>query len=46
MENPNIDYAALLLLIENNWDEFCEHSGGEESAERALQVIKDDGGLE
>lgn len=45
MENPNIDYAALLMLIEEYWEEFCQISGGEESAELTLQAIKDEGNV-
>ena len=32
MYSGTIDEAALVMLIENPWQEFIENSGGEESA--------------
>ena len=40
-----IDSAALVMLIESNWDEFVEYSGGEEDAEKTLNALKDDCGM-
>lgn len=40
-----IDEAALVILIENHWQEFVEHSGDEESAEMTLRALKDAGGM-
>ena len=40
-----IDEAALAMLVENHWQEFVEHSGGEESAEMTLRALKNAAGL-
>lgn len=40
MNRDTIDEAALIMLIENNWQEFIEYSGGEESAEMTLRAIR------
>lgn len=40
MDNETIDEAALIMLIENHWQEFVEHSGGEESAEMTLRTLR------
>lgn len=44
--NDIIDEAALVILIENHWEEFVTHSGDEESAEMTLRALKDAGGIE
>ncbi len=44
-QNPNVDYAAVVTLLENHWEEFVEWSGGEASAERSLQALKADGDI-
>ena len=41
MDSGTIDEAALVMLIENHWQEFIEYSGGEESAETTLRALKD-----
>lgn len=42
----SIDAAALVMLVESNWDEFVEYSGGEESAELTLLALKVDAGMD
>lgn len=37
--------AALVMLIENNWQEFVEYCGGEESAELTLQTLMSAAGM-
>ena len=32
MDKDTIDEVALVMLVESNWQEFVEYSGGEESA--------------
>lgn len=39
------DCAAVANLIENNWEEFVDLSGGEEDAQRSLDAIKEIGNL-
>lgn len=41
----DIDEAAIVMLIESNWEEFVEYSGGEESADRTLAALKEAAGL-
>lgn len=41
-----VDEAAVVMLIENNWDEFVEYSGGEESAQESLDALKEKAGME
>jgi hypothetical protein len=45
MGTEDIDYAAVVFLIEDNWAAFVECSGGEESAERSLQALKTEAGI-
>lgn len=40
-----IDEVAIIMLIENHWAEFVEHSGGEESAEQTLSALKSKAGM-
>lgn len=40
MDRDQIDEAALIMLVESNWQEFVEYSGGEDSAEMTLRVLK------
>lgn len=40
-----IDETALVMLVESHWQEFVEYSGGEESAEMTLCVLKDAAGM-
>ena len=42
----SIDAAALTMLVENNWMEFVEFSGDEESAEMTLRALKKKAGME
>ena len=35
-----IDSGAIVMLIESNWDEFVEYSGGEGDAEKTLKALK------
>ena len=42
----DIDFAAVVSVVEANWMEFVEYSGGEESAERTLDALKREGNLE
>lgn len=46
MQTDTIDAAALAMLVENNWQEFVEFSGDEESAEMTLRVLKNEAGME
>ncbi|PWL61166.1 MAG: hypothetical protein DBY37_07100 [Desulfovibrionaceae bacterium] len=46
MDRDTIDEAALAMLVENNWQEFVEYSGGEESAETTLRALKDAAGMD
>ena len=43
--NNEIDFAAVVMLIENHWDEFVEYSGDEDSAELSLCALKADAGM-
>jgi len=42
----DIDFAAVVTTLENNWGDFVEYSGGEESADRTLDALKREGNLE
>lgn len=46
MDNYTIDEAALIMLIENNWQEFVEYSGGEESAQMTLRTLTESAGMD
>ena len=46
MDRYTIDEAALIMQIENHWQEFIEYSGGEESAETTLRALKDAAGMD
>lgn len=46
MDKGTINEAALAMLVENNWQEFVEYSGGEESAEMTLRALKEAAGME
>ncbi len=49
METKNemsINAAALAMLVESNWDEFVEYSGGEESAELTLRALRLEAGMD
>lgn len=46
MDRDTIDEAALVMLVENHWDEFAEYSGGEESAEITLRALKEAAGMD
>lgn len=46
MDKDTINEAALAMLVENNWDEFVEFSGSEESAEMTLRALKEAAGME
>lgn len=45
MDRDTIDEAALAMLVENNWQEFVEYSGGEESAEMTLRTLRKAAGM-
>ena len=45
MDRDTIDEAALVMLVENNWQEFVEYSGGEESAEMTLRTLRKAAGM-
>ena len=45
MDKDTIDETTLVMLVENNWQEFVEYSGGEESAEMTLRTLKDAAGM-
>lgn len=40
-----VDAAAVVMLIENNWAEFVEYSGDEESAQMSLDALKAEAGM-
>ena len=42
----DIDFAAVVMLIEEHWDDFVEFSGDEESAGITLAALKKEGGVE
>lgn len=46
MEKDTINEVALVMLVENNWGEFVEYSGGEESAEMTLRALRQAAGME
>lgn len=46
MDKDTINEAALAMLVENNWDEFVEFSGSEESAEMTLRALKEAADME
>lgn len=45
MDKDTIDETALVMLVENNWQEFVEYSGGEESTEMTLRALQDAAGM-
>lgn len=46
MDRDTIDVTALVMLIESNWQEFVEYSGGEESAEITLKTLMSAAGMD
>lgn len=46
MDRDTIDEAALVMLVENHWQEFVEYSGGEDSAELTLRALKEAAGMD
>ena len=46
MDKDTIDEAALVMLIESNWQEFVELSGGEESAEMTVRALQAAAGMD
>lgn len=42
----NIDFAALVSLMEEYWSTFVEYSGGEGSAEKTLEACRKEAGME
>lgn len=46
MDRDTIDEVALVMLVESNWQEFVEYSGGEESAEMTLRALRKAAGME
>lgn len=46
MDRDTIDEAALVMLVENHWQEFVEYSGGEDSAELTLRALKNAAGID
>lgn len=41
-----IDSSALVMLIESNWEEFVDYVGGESEADKTLDTLKADCGME
>ena len=41
----NIDYCALVNLIEDNWEQFVAYCGSEEVAEDTLAEMKKESGM-
>lgn len=41
----DINYTALVMLIEDNWGEFVRHSGSEEDADATLAAMKEKAGM-
>lgn len=41
-----INAAALAMLVENNWDEFLEYCGNEDSADETLRGLRKMAGME
>lgn len=46
MEKDTMNEVALVMLVEHNWQQFVEFSGGEESAEMTLRALRQAGGME
>lgn len=46
MDKDTINEVALVMLVESNWQEFVEYSGGEESAEMTLRALRKAAGME
>ncbi len=46
MDRDTIDEAALVMLVENHWQEFVEYSGDEDSAEMTLRALKNAAGID
>lgn len=46
MDNTDeIDAVALVMLIENNFQEFEEYAGGEDEADKTLAALKRQAGM-
>jgi hypothetical protein len=43
--NDNIDYQAVIILIESNWWQFVTLCGGQEDAESTLDALKAEAGI-
>ncbi len=41
-----INASALVMLAENNWGEFSEYCGNEDSADETLRVLRKMAGME
>lgn len=41
-----INASAIVMLAENNWDEFLEYCGNEDSASETLRVLRKMAGME
>lgn len=42
----DVDFAAVVMTLQENWESFVEFSGGEESADLTLAALKKIGGLD
>lgn len=43
--SSDINFVALVMLIENNFEEFAEYCGSEELADESLDEIKREAGI-
>lgn len=41
-----INASALVMLAENNWGEFLEYCGSEDSADETLKALRELAGME
>lgn len=44
--DERIDYAALVILVENHPEEFADYSGGVPAAENTLAALKEHAEIE
>lgn len=44
--DERIDYAALVMLVENHPEEFADYSGGVPGAMKTLEALKEHAGEE
>lgn len=41
----DINYPALVMFIEGNWEDFVSYSDDEQDAERTLEALKREAGM-